>query len=131
MIAKPFKELSASAKWQRRKSDHFRQLGLTVKGKKRKRRPNAGNTFIRLDMRRQRGLEAWNNRVTRMRQINKTTRGRDRVYLVRRGDAILLKSQVDKFASILGKIFGLLPTRVQAQALELEKELSSIRQQII
>ena len=104
--------------------------GLTCKGTTRKRRTNAGHLEKILAERRERGLQAWNLRVNRLRERGLTTRGTPRIYAVRRGDALLMKSQVDALASALAEIFSELPAAVQARALELERSLSAVRKQI-
>jgi len=123
-------EISPSLRWHRRQAEIYVSCGLTTKGTRRKRRPNGRNRSNRLEMRRLRGLQAWNLRVARLRKMGKTTRGTERIYAVRRGDAMLLKSLVDAFARSLGKVFNELPADAQARALQLEKHLSSIRVQL-
>jgi len=81
-------------------------------------------------MRRLRGLEAWNLRVNRLRKIGLTTRGTRRIYAVRRGDAVILKTQIDLLAKALGKVFSALPPSTQALALNLENQLGAIRRQL-
>jgi len=104
--------------------------GLTCKGTARKRRPNNNLLQELLAARRERGLKAWNARVNRLRALGLTTRGTTRIYAVRRGDAMLLKWQVDDLAIALANIFHSLPKDVQARALELESALSVIRKQL-
>ena len=105
--------------------------GLTCKGTARKRRTNAGHLEKIMAERRERGLKAWNLRVNRLREQGLTTRGTPRIYAVRRGDALLIKCQVDDLAASLVKIFSELPAAVQARALELERSLSAVRKQIV
>ena len=105
--------------------------GLTCKGTARKRRRNNGLTFNKFLEQRERGLKAWNLRVNRLREQGLTTRGTPRIYAVRRGDALLLKWQVDALAAALAGIFSELPASVQSRALELERNLSAVRKQIV
>lgn len=122
--------ISPALRHWRRKALLNNAAGLTCKGTIRKRRPNAGSTHQKITMRRQRGLKAWNERVMRLRALGLTTRGTARIYAVRRGDALLLKSQVDDLASSIAAVFHALPAPIQVKALELESSLSVIRKQI-
>lgn len=105
--------------------------GLTCAGTVRKRRPNNSILQSVLALRRERGIKAWNARVMRLRNLGLTTRGTSRIYAARRGDALLLKAQVDDLAAAIANIFHNLPADVQARALELERSLSVIRKQIV
>jgi len=127
---KPATKISPSLRCYRKRALEFVARGLTTKGTPRKRRPNARCRSVRLEMRRMRGLQAWNLRVTKLRKMGKTSRGTERIYATRRGDAILLKSLVDAFAQSLGKIFNELPGETQAKAIALENHLSAIRCQL-
>lgn len=122
--------ISPQLRWYRRQAENFAALGLTVRGQRRQRRPNARNNSTRLEMRRLRGLQAWNLRVARLRKLGLTTRGTQRIYAVRRGDAVILKSQIDALAKSLARVFNDLPPAAQAKAIELEKQMGSIRQQL-
>jgi len=104
--------------------------GLTCKGTARKRRPNNNLLQELLAARRERGLKAWNARVNRLRALGLTTRGTTRIYAVRRGDAMLLKWQVDGLAASIAQLFDDLPAPAQARALELERSLAVIRKQL-
>ena len=123
--------LSPALRWYRRQASENTMRGLTVKGTERKRRPNAGSRQMQILMRRERGLTAWDRRVNRLRSLGLTTRGTPRVYAVRRGDALLLRAQVDALASALGRCFHDLPAAAQTRILDLESHLSAVRKQIL
>ena len=123
--------VSPQLAWYRRKSDGFKAQGLTSNGKRYKRNPNARNLTVRLEMRRLRGLQAWNLRVSRLRKIGLTTRGKKRIYAVRRGDAIILKSQIESLARSISKVFPAMPNEIKSQIIELESALAGISKQII
>ncbi len=121
---------SPALRWYYRNAQRNEDLGLTAKGSRRRRRANARNRSQKIAMRRERGWQAWNLRVSKLRRLGKTTRGTERIYAVRRGDAMLLKSQIDGLAfSIATSFYGLKP-EAQARVLELEKTLSAIRAQL-
>jgi len=123
--------ISPQLRHWRRKALLNRVEGLTTHGTPRKRRPNNGLAFAKLLAQRERGLLAWNRRVNRLREQGLTTRGTPRIYAMRRGDALLMKSQVDALASALAGIFPDLPAPAQARALELERSLSAVRKQLL
>jgi hypothetical protein len=123
-------KLSPALRWYRKTALLNRSKGLTNRGTVRKRRPNADNRRQEIMMRRDRGLKAWNLRVNRLREQGLTTRGTPRIYAVRRGDAVLLKSQVDALAAAIAGSFNHLPAAAQARALELELHLSALRKQL-
>jgi hypothetical protein len=106
-------------------------LGLNSLGKKYQRRPNARNRSERLEMRRLRGLQAWNRRVAKLRAMNRTSRGGERIYVVRRADAIVLQSQLESLARALAGCFGDLPPQAQSKVMELETHLVAIRRQFV
>ena len=122
---------SPSLRWYHRNAQRNVELGLTALGKRRQRRPNARNRSQQLQMQRERVLENWNLRVSRLRHDGLTTRGTQRIYAVRRGDAVLLKAQLDAVAVAAAKCFDLVTPETQARLLELEKTLSSIRRQLV
>ena len=126
----PNQNISPALRWYCKTALINQSNGLTVKGTRRQRRPNADNSRQQIIMRRDRGLKAWNLRVNRLREQGLTTRGTPRIYAVRRGDAVLLKSQVDALASAIAGSFNDLPAAAQARALELELHLSAIRKQL-
>lgn len=115
---------------QRRKAMRFLAMGLTTAGTNRKRRPNAANKQERLEMRRLRGIQAWNNRVAQLRKAGLTTRGNERIYAVRRSDGIILKSQLETLARSFSKLFPLVDSYAQAQMLEIEKTMSHLIKQM-
>ena len=122
--------VSPALRWYRKTALLNQSAGLTCKGTVRQRRPNARTDEERLALRRERGLKAWNNRVARLRARGLTSRGTERIYLVRRGDALLLKLELDALATELGAVFSELTPTVQARVLRLESHLSGIRKQI-
>lgn len=131
MTRVPFHLRSAALRHYHRRAAANVDRGLTVKGRRRRRRANARNFSTKLAMRRERGLNNWNLRVIRLRKLGLTTRGTRRIMAVRRGDALLLKGQLDRFARALAKTFAWLPASSQADALELENHLGGIRRQLI
>ena len=123
--------ISPALRWYRRTALQNQLNGLTCKGQVRRRRPNAKTAADRLALRRERGLRAWNNRLARFREQGLTSRGTPRIYLVRRGDALLLKTEIDALAQAVAASFSDLSPAAQARALALEASLSVIRKQII
>ena len=105
--------------------------GLTVIGTPRKRKPYDGRSGRKLEMQRQRGLRAWYIRTMKLRNLNLTTRGTQRIYAVHRADALVLKSQIDMLAAQLASVFHSLPQPTQATVLELENTIAAIRKQVI
>jgi hypothetical protein len=128
---KPYHQLSRQAKWHRRQSIKFVAMGLTTNGKERQRRPDAENRIQRLAMRRERGIKAWNLRVQRLRKLGLTTRGTKPIYTVRRGDAILLRDQIDRAAAEINSAFDYLPPAGKVQMIRLASQLADIRKQLV
>jgi hypothetical protein len=123
--------ISPALRWYRKQAALNRLEGLTCKGAVRRRRPNARTAEDRLAMRRERGLKAWNNRLARLRAQGLTARGTKRIYLVRRGDALLLKTELDQLAAEIAASFNFLSPAAQARALALEASLAVIRKQVL
>lgn len=128
MIAYP--TISPQLRWYRRQALENTRRGLTCKGTERQRRPNAMNPSQKLALRRERGLDAWNQRIVRLRKQGLTTRGTKRIYAVRRGEALLLKTEIDQLAAAIAASFHDLPPTAQSRALILEGHLAGIRKQI-
>ena len=127
----PAAGISPALRWYRKQAALNQQRGLTCKGTVRRRRPNAGSAKQGLELRRERGLRAWNERVARLRSQGLTTRGTKRIYLVRRGDALLLKTELDQLAAAIAASFNFLSPAAQARALALEASLAGIRKQLL
>jgi hypothetical protein len=123
--------ISPALRWYRKQALSNQVAGLTCKGTLRQRRPNARTAQERLAMRRERGLRAWNNRLAKFRAQGLTSRGTKRIYLVRRGDALLLKTELDQLAAAISASFNFLSPAAQARALALEASLAVIRRQIL
>lgn len=124
-------KISPALRWYRKTAMINMQMGLTCKGARRKRRPNADNRRREILRCRDRNLMAWNLRVNRLRQQGLTTRGTPRIYAVRRADALILKSQIDGLVRLIAKIFHDLPPPAQARALELENQFGAILKQLL
>ena len=104
---------------------------MTTKGTPFKRTPNAGSNAKRLELRRERGLRAWNKRVMQLRASGLTTRGTPRILPVRRGDALLLRDELDALAFELSICFDHVSPAAQARLLRLESALSRVRCQLV
>ena len=123
--------ISPALRWYRSRAAEFKQRGLTTKGTRFKRTPNAGTRKALLALRRERGLAAWNRRVLQLRARGLTTRGTPRILAVRRGDALLLRDDLDALAFELSKCFDHVSPAAQARLLGLETVLSRIRCQLL
>ena len=119
----------AALKHYRRRAAVFKSRGLTVRGKRFKRRRNAINQAERLAMQRQRGLTAWNKLVAKRRKAGLTVRGALKVptRLVGRTERVLLLSEIDALAAELNVAFNELPPLVQVRVLDLANHLSTLR----
>jgi hypothetical protein len=127
---KPTGTISPSLKHWRKRAVEFRSRGLTTRGRRRK-RAYGGLTKLTVKLRQDHLLNAWNRRVIRLRAQGLTTRGTERVYAVRRGDALLLRSQIDDLAGAIAVSFADMSAPAQARALALERALSEVRRQLV
>lgn len=123
--------ISPQLKFYRRRAMQNAAAGLTVNGTARKRRANANNRRTEITMRRERGFEAWQLRVNRLRALGLTTRGATRIYSIYRGDALVLQKQIDDLAASLSASFHDLPSPAQARAMALEHSLAAVRKQLL
>jgi len=122
-----FQDRSASLRFYHRRAARNLAEGLTAKGLPRHRRRNLFASEDRKLAARDRSATSAAKRILVNKLNGLTTRGTPRVIAVSRGDAWLLKEQIDNLSSALALCFDDLSPHAQARILELENHLSAVR----